>query len=290
MEWKNLNSSSKDVIDEYTKNRFITCDYNFTNQLLWSEGEDSKYAIKDNVLIIKGTYNNQEYYYMPVPKNEEETTLKSWKEIIRKILEENGKITLVPEYWKEKLDSEFKLEERRDTFDYVYNSYDLAFLKGRKYSKKKNRINNFRRSYNYEYEKIDLSNIEDVITFQKTWYEDNKGLEVLKNEHLGIMNILNNFSSLNVKGGLIRVNGDIIAYSLGEVIAPDYAVIHIEKALNDYNGSYQMINHLFVKSEFEDVEFINREDDFGDPGLREAKESYHPVMLLKKYDIVDIID
>lgn len=227
---------------------------------------------------------------MPVPKNEEETTLKSWKEIIRKILEENGKITLVPEYWKEKLDSEFKLEERRDTFDYVYNSYDLAFLKGRKYSKKKNRINNFRRSYNYEYEKIDLSNIEDVITFQKTWYEDNKGLEVLKNEHLGIMNILNNFSSLNVKGGLIRVNGDIIAYSLGEVIAPDYAVIHIEKALNDYNGSYQMINHLFVESEFEDVEFINREDDFGDPGLREAKESYHPVMLLKKYDIVDIID
>ena len=289
MEWKNLNSSSKDVIDEYTKNRFITCDYNFTNQLLWSVGEHSQYAIKDNVLILKGVYEGEEYYYMPVPKDENEKTIKAWIEVIREIVEDGGIITLVPEYWKKKLENYFVMEEVRDSFDYVYNSYDLAFLKGRKYSKKKNRVNNFRRSYNYEYEKLDSSNIEDVIAFQKRWYEDNKGPVVLENEHKGIINLLENFSKLDFKGGLIRINGEIIAYSLGEIVATDYAVIHIEKALNDYNGSYQMINMLFVEDEFEDVKFINREDDFGDPGLREAKESYHPEELLKKYNIVGVI-
>ena len=289
MEWKNLNSSSKDVIDEYTKNRFITCDYNFTNQLLWSVGEHSKYAIKDNVLILKGVYEGEEYYYMPVPKDEKEETIKAWIEVIREIVEDGGIITLVPEYWKKKLENYFVMEEVRDSFDYVYNSYDLAFLKGRKYSKKKNRVNNFRRSYNYEYEKLDSSNIEDVIAFQKKWYEDNKGPVVLENEHKGIINLLENFAKLDFKGGIIRINGEIIAYSLGEIVAPDYAVIHIEKALNEYNGSYQMINMLFVEDEFEDVKFINREDDFGDPGLREAKESYHPEELLKKYNIVGII-
>ena len=289
MEWKNLNSSSKDVIDEYTKNRFITCDYNFTNQLLWSVGEHSKYAIKDNVLILKGVYEGEEYYYMPVPKDENEKTIKAWIEVIREIVEDGGIITLVPEYWKKKLENYFVMEEVRDSFDYVYNSYDLAFLKGRKYSKKKNRVNNFRRSYNYEYEKLGSSNIEDVIAFQKKWYEDNKGPVVLENEHKGIINLLENFAKLDFKGGIIRINGEIIAYSLGEVVAPDYAVIHIEKALNEYNGSYQMINMLFVEDEFEDVKFINREDDFGDPGLREAKESYHPEELLKKYNIVGII-
>ena len=289
MNWKKLDCNDKEIIDEYTKNRFITCDYNFTNQLLWSVGENTAYKIEDNILILKGTYNQQDYYYMPVPLNEQDETLSNWKKIICNILKENKKITLVPEYWKEKLENDFILEEKRDTFDYVYNSYDLAYLKGRKYSKKKNRINNFKKSYNYEYEKIDKSNIEEVIEFQNNWYRDNKGPEVLKNEHLGILTLLKNFSKLDICGGLIRIHGEIIAYSLGEILSPDYAVIHIEKALNDYIGSYQAINHLFVETEFENVKFINREDDFGDPGLREAKESYHPAMLLKKYEIIGSI-
>jgi len=102
------------------------------------------------------------------------------------------------------------------------------------------------------------------------------------------MHILHNFDKLDLIGAMIKIDGKVIAYSLGEVLNDEYAVIHIEKGLNNYIGSYQMINYLFAQNEFSKCKYINREDDFGDEGLREAKESYHPAFLLKKYEIVGI--
>lgn len=102
------------------------------------------------------------------------------------------------------------------------------------------------------------------------------------------MHILHNFDKLDLIGAMIKIDEKVIAYSLGEVLNDEYAVIHIEKGLNNYIGSYQMINYLFAQNEFSKCKYINREDDFGDEGLREAKESYHPVFLLKKYEIVGI--
>lgn len=290
MEWKNLEIQDKEVIDTYTKGRFNTCDYNFTNQILWSFGEKTKYRIDRDVLYIRGVYSGNEYYYMPIPKTLSAENLVTWKEGIKTILDANARIILVPETWKELLEDEFILEERRDSFDYIYNAEDLGLLKGRKYSKKKNRINNFKKLYNYTYEKIGAENIVEVIKFQENWCQEREceTIPVLKNENMGILNILNNFSSLDLIGAVLKVDGQIIAYSLGEVLNDEYVVIHIEKGVNQFVGSYQMINHLFVENEFLSHKFINREDDFGDEGLREAKESYHPVYLLKKYEIIGV--
>lgn len=291
MEWKDLEFQDKKIIDEYTKTRFYTCDYSFTNQILWSIGEKTKYKIVKDILYLKGVYEEEEYYYMPIPKNEELETLFNWKEGIKGIIQDEKKrIILVPEYWKKILEEEFYLEERRESFDYIYNSEDLGTLKGRKYSKKKNRINNFKKLYNFTYEKIDEKNIDEVIEFQKNWCKNRECYlsAVLSNENLGIVNILNNFNKLELIGAIIRVEGKIIAYSLGEILNSEYVIIHIEKALSEYIGSYQMINHLFVQNEFLTYNYINREDDFGDEGLREAKESYHPAFLLKKYEIIGI--
>lgn len=290
MEWKNLEIQDKEIIDEYTKGRFNTCDYNFSNQVLWSIGEKTQYKIQENTLFIKGIYNGEEYYYMPIPKNENTEILNFWRNSIKKLLLEKKRIILVPEYWKEILENDFILEERRESFDYVYNSQDLGTLKGRKYSKKKNRINNFKKLYNYTYEPINEKNIHEVIQFQEDWCHNREcsSIPVLINENLGIITILNNFNKLDLIGAVIKVDGKVIAYSLGEILNDDYAVIHIEKGLNDYIGSYQMINYLFAQNEFGKCKFINREDDFGDEGLREAKESYHPAYLLKKYEIVGI--
>lgn len=290
MEWKNLEIQDKKIIDEYTKKRFNTCDYNFTNQILWSIGEKTQYKIKDGVLIIKGIYENEEYYYMPIPKDESSINLSEWKMVIKKIIESGKKIILVPEYWKNLLEKEFILEERRESFDYIYNSQDLRTLKGRKYSKKKNRINNFNKLYNYVYERIGKNNIAEVIEFQENWCQTRGcySTPILNNENLGIMNILHNYDNLDLIGAFIRVDGNIIAYTIGEKLDDEYAVIHIEKGLSNYVGSYQAINYLFVQMEFSNCKYINREDDFGDEGLREAKESYHPAFLLKKYEIVGV--
>ncbi len=291
MEWKVLEVQDKKIIDKYTKERFNTCDYNFTNQILWSIGEKTRYKIKEDILYLKGIYEEEEYYYMPIPKNEEIETISRWKEGIKNIIQnEKKRIILVPEYWKNILEDEFYLEERRESFDYIYSSEDLGTLKGRKYSKKKNRINNFKKLYNYTYEKINEKNVNEVIEFQKNWCKNRECYlsAVLNNENLGIINLLNNFKELDFIGAILRVEGEIIAYSLGEILNSEYGVIHIEKGLNEYIGSYQLINHLFAQNEFSNCKYINREDDFGDEGLREAKESYHPIFLLKKYEIVGI--
>ncbi|WP_300389662.1 phosphatidylglycerol lysyltransferase domain-containing protein [Fusobacterium sp.] len=290
MEWKEYGIQDKEIIDEYLKGKFNISDYNFTNQYLWSIGEESKYKIENNVLIVKGVFAEEEYYYMPVPKDKTDDNLKALVEVIREIIQDGHRIILVPEEWKEILEKDFILEERRESFDYIYNSKDLGTLKGRKYSKKKNKINNFTKTYNYTYERISEDNINEVIEFQKNWCLEREcdTIPILKNENLGIMNLLNHYTEMDYIGAMIKIGNKVIAYSLGEILNDDYGVIHIEKGLNEYTGSYQLINHLFAQNEFSNCKYINREDDFGDEGLREAKESYHPAFLLKKYEIVGL--
>lgn len=288
MEWKKLTIEDKNTIDEFTKGKFETCDYNFTNLFLWSQGEEIFYTVDGNILIIRGKFNEKDYCFMPIPKTEDD--MPRVKELIEYYLKENAKIVLVPEKWKPYLEDKFILEERRDSYDYVYSIESLAYLKGRKYAKKKNRVNNFMKSYDYSYEPITVENAKEVLEFQGTWCHD-KSCEivpVLRNENIGIHNILNNFDKLDVKGAMLKVGGRIVAYTLGEALTDEYVVIHIEKGLNDYIGSYQMMNMMFLQKEFTDYKFVNREDDFGDEGLREAKESYHPVELLKKYEVTGI--
>lgn len=290
MEWKEYGIQDKEIIDEYLKGKFNISDYNFTNQYLWSIGEESKYKIENNVLIVKGVFAEEEYYYMPVPKDKTDDNLKALVEVIREIIQDGHRIILVPEEWKEILEKDFILEERRESFDYIYNSKDLGTLKGRKYSKKKNKINNFTKTYNYTYERISEDNINEVIEFQKNWCLEREcdTIPILKNENLGIMNLLNHYTEMDYIGAMIKIENKVIAYSLGEILNNDYGVIHIEKGLNEYTGSYQLINQLFAQNEFSNCKYINREDDFGDEGLREAKESYHPAFLLKKYEIVGL--
>ncbi|WP_291255365.1 phosphatidylglycerol lysyltransferase domain-containing protein [Fusobacterium sp.] len=290
MEWKEYGIQDKEIIDEYLKGKFNISDYNFTNQYLWSIGEESKYRVENNVLIVKGVFAEEEYYYMPVPKDKTDDNLKALVEVIREIIQDGHRIILVPEEWKEILEKNFILEERRESFDYIYNSKDLGTLKGRKYSKKKNKINNFTKTYNYTYERISEDNINEVIEFQKNWCLEREcdTIPILKNENLGIMNLLNHYTEMDYIGAMIKIENKVIAYSLGEILNDDYGVIHIEKGLNEYTGSYQLINQLFAQNEFSNCKYINREDDFGDEGLREAKESYHPAFLLKKYEIVGL--
>lgn len=282
--WKNISLEDKDIIDSFTKGKFDTCDLSFSNLFLWSLGDSLQYKIKNNCLMVKGEYLGNYFAYTPVSKDDNCVDLIP---CIEELLDENIQILCVPEKYEVLLKDHFIFEEYRDSFDYVYHTKDLAFLKGRKYSKKKNKINKFNTLYEFQYEKIDENNIADVIEFQKKWQieRDADSLPVLEREHKGILSILENFNSLDLVGGLIRVEDKVVAYALGEHLKRDIALIHIEKGDSSYTGCYQVINSLFLQNEFSDTSFVNREDDFGDSGIRGAKESYYPAFLLKKYII-----
>ena len=88
---------------------------------------------------------------------------------------------------------------------------------------------------------------------------------------------------MKVTGGVLRINGSVQAFTLGELLNPDMAVTHIEKANTDYDGSFTVINQMFAERVWPHVMYINREEDMGIPGMRKAKESYNPVKMIRKY-------
>lgn len=282
MNWKKLTIESRNELQNFLKEKFETSDMNFTNLFLWSFSENIQYAIEDDIVYIKGVYEGDEYYFSPVSKNGSKDEVIS---AVKRIKEYGGKIVFIPESYEDFLKEKFILIEERDSFDYIYLQEDLAELKGRKFSSKKNKINKFKKMYNFTYEKISKENIEDIRAFQRRWTENRKEDTIIISETLGIEELLNNYERLELRGGVIKVDEKIVAYAIGEKLTENMGVIHIEKGILDYQGSYQMINMYVAKEEFSDVEFINREDDFGSIGLREAKLSYQPIKFLKKYSI-----
>ena len=94
--------------------------------------------------------------------------------------------------------------------------------------------------------------------------------------------LFDNYERLCVKGGLLRTDGKIIAASVGEKYNGG-AIIHVEKAERSIRGAYTTINKLLLENEFSDCVYVNREEDMGIEGMRQAKMSYNPVFLLEKY-------
>lgn len=282
MDWKKLTIDSREELQKFLKNKFETSDMNFTNLFLWSFSENIQYTVENEILYIKGFYEGNEYYFSPVSKDDNKDKIIT---AVKKIKEKNGKIVFIPESYKEFLKEDFIVTEERDSFDYIYLQEDLAELKGRKFSSKKNKINKFKKTYNFTYEKISRENIEDIRIFQREWTGNRKEDTIIISETMGIEELLNNYETLELRGGVIKVDGKIVAYAIGEKLTENMGVIHIEKGIFDYQGSYQMINMYVAKEEFSDVKLMNREDDFGSLGLREAKLSYQPIEFIKKYSI-----
>ena len=180
----------------------------------------------------------------------------------------------------------------RDWSDYLYLYDDLAEFKGRKYSKR-NHISRFKREYpSYQFLPITKENIQKVIDEyaeffldENAIYEDNESSHIKQEEARKTKDVLEHFFELPVFGWVLLVEDKVIGFSIGEYVG-DTLIVHIEKALVEYEGSYTIIaNHFAVECKKEGIDFINREDDAGSQGLRKSKLSYLPVALLDKYVI-----
>ena len=134
------------------------------------------------------------------------------------------------------------------------------------------------------YETLTEANLEECFQMALKWREVNEcdGDEDKINEMAVTMNSLRLFKELELQGGILRVNGEIVAFTLGEKLCGDTFVVHIEKAFADIQGAYPMINQQFVAHECQAYRYINREEDTGSEGLRKAKLSYRPAFLVEK--------
>jgi hypothetical protein len=179
----------------------------------------------------------------------------------------------------------FSVEMDRANSDYVYLTRELAELSGRRFHRKKNQFNKFAKQYDFTYRPLEAEIIDQVLDMQEAWCRlrecrQNPGLA---REDRAIYEALTHYASLDYTGGVILIEGKVEAFSLGEPLNPETAVVHIEKGNPAFDGIYAAINKLFAASAWAGMKYINREQDLGLSGLRKAKESYQPDHMVNKY-------
>ena len=176
----------------------------------------------------------------------------------------------------------------RDWFDYLYRAQDLAGFSGKKYDGQRNHIHRFRRMYpECEFQEITEENIGLVRSFYADFAAQyQKDSPLAREEAEKTAEVLEHYGEYSMFGGFLTVDGGIIAFSVGERVRD---TVHIEKADIRFQGAYQVMVQEFVKHFAGDAEFINREEDVGDAGLRKSKLSYHPVELLEKSTVKCIL-
>jgi len=262
-------------------------DYSFANLYIWRKIYKPLVAFMDTRMLLylgkPGFYAYPKGDGDPRPSIEymrEEAHRNGAKLMMRgltpKTLEE------LQEYYGE---DAFAISEDRDNADYIYTTDKLRYLKGRKLSSKRNHLKHFERNGPWHYDKVTQENLAEARAFVEEFYQEKDDPD-LAAESVAIGEMFDNYETLGFMGGLLFQNDRAVAFTAGTRLDQSTIDVHFEKALPGVEGAYTMINYQFanmVAEENPDILYFNREEDMGLPGLRKAKESYHPDVLLMKY-------
>ena len=265
------------------------CDFSFGNIFAYGAKTDIFVADCFGCLVIKAVYPDTDYYYFPVGNGDRAAALNAVIDEAHKS-ERRAVLYGMNEEEKELLNSlyhgAFEVQLNRDTFDYVYLTEELISLSGKKFQPKRNHISFFRRNNIWNYERIEKSSIPECLEMSEKWLEQSNAeyRDDLEAELKIIRRAFANYDELDYVGGLIRADGKVVAYTMGEKLTDDTFCIHIEKAFADIRGASQLINQQFAENELKSYKYINREDDVGADNLRKAKLSYNPVFMVEKYE------
>ena len=175
--------------------------------------------------------------------------------------------------------------EDRDNFDYLYRRTDLASLQGKSFHKKKNLVNAFTAAYESQIKSLDVYTLPEarlvLESWRKTRPEDDPG------DFEQCAWALENFQQFNFSGVLVYADGVPVGFSIGEFMQQGRMfVVLFEKGINSYKGVYQFVNRSQALNLPATVELINREQDMGNAGLRQAKMTYRPVDFTKKFLVI----
>ena len=192
----------------------------------------------------------------------------------------------------------FTEEEDRDGFDYLYDIDRLADLPGRRLQSKRNHINRFESICpDWSVEEIGPENLAECAAMDREWNRLRRGQpeseeETLADERHALSLAFCHYRELGLSGLLLRAEGRVAAFTMGSPIGPDTFDVHFEKAFSDLPGAYPLINREFarwLRERHPGLRWLNREDDMGLEGLRQAKSSYHPDRMVEK-STVELLD
>ena len=265
----------------------IASDYSFLNIWGWAEEYELRWAWDEELVWIRQS-QPEEYLWAPVGSWD----AVDWQSRLNTNPPLNSALTRVPEMlvnlWREQLSQEIQVAEERGNWDYVYRVADLIELKGKRYHKKKNLVNQFNRKYDFTYLPFGAEMLEQAMAMQTDWctWRDCESSDILSSENRAIFKILKEWKQLaGLFGGALMVEDSMVAYTVAEPLTQDMLLIHFEKGDTQYKGIYQAINQLFLANSAAQYTLVNREQDLNDEGLRKAKLSYHPEDYIRKYRV-----
>ena len=309
---------------------FNSEDYNFTYQYLWRNTFKSKVARIGDLVLIQYNMEGRKSYLFPAGRADQTQIAElieymlacgsTPNQLSDSLLNSESKLVfygVLPQQLallEKHFAGRFTSEQIRMGADYIYDAESLKTLKGKKYQSKRNFANGFRKNYNWHFEPITGQNLKDCLEMNDEWCRRGgcKGDFWKNNEFCATKVALNNLKALGLDGALLRVDGKVVAFTIGERANSNTLLVHIEKALTEYRGAYQAMSQEFLNymdtllkqrgastesktadslqngrldclQETPAFTLVNREDDSGDENLRRAKLEYHPVEIKEKY-------
>ena len=268
------------------------CNYTFANLVGWQFWYYTEVCVLDNTVVLHYTFDGQRAYMVCTA---EELTL----ELIEALLNDsNGDLTLigledsqVTQLQTSNSKLQTSVESVRDQYDYIYRRTDLATLHGSHLNAKRNHIHRFRAAHpDFEYRQLTPELFDECRRLTEIWREEinDNGNVTIEAERRVMETIFSNWDALGMIGGSIFVDGNMVAFTYGAAVTNDTLDVCVEKADRHVEGAFAIINQQFAEHLPEQYIYLNREEDMGIPGLRQAKLSYHPEILLT-YNVVKVV-
>ena len=288
IDFRKLSIDDRDEFEPILKsNSSFACDSSFSTMFLWKDAYNLRVFRYDDFILRayeKDVKINS--YAFPVGNGDKYSVC---NKIFNDAKERNVPLTFICIPYEAKIflednfSGKFEFEEQRNSEDYIYLAENLINLRGKKYHGKRNHIAKFERLYpEYSFDILTPENMPDAVNVCRKWYELN-GQENFETEYHAIESAFEHYNELNMFGGILYVNGNAAAMTMGHPINENVFDVNFEKALTEYTGAYTMVNREFAKH-LCSYKYINREEDLGIEGLRKSKLSYYPEMLFKKYN------
>lgn len=268
---------------------YASCEYAFVNIFMWAHVYHTRIARFEDWVIARSEGRHSYHYLFPAGRGDEAAALRA----IRQDAEAAGKRLVIfsvsPEA-KERMEGyfpgQYEFSAARANSDYLYRAADLANLPGKKYQKKRNHLSRFlKENPDWQFLPITPEVMPAIRQFNDAWCRlyDNRDDAGIAAEHRAIERVFRHYDELRLRGGYVTAGGRIVAFSFGSEINASVFDVHVEKALYDVNGAYTIINREMARAFGTGYEYINREDDVGEEGLRAAKLSYHPARMEEKW-------
>lgn len=287
LRFKPITINDKPIFDEFfVNNDSISCVNDFSTVFCWNVSGEARYTIDDDVLLIYNIYDGKKVYYFPISKSRKD--IRAYIELIWNL--EDCNCHFIAQAEEKAIDqikdiAGYQLIKDRDFSDYIYLTKDLIELKGKKYHAKRNHLNKFINSYKYTFREYTENDYQQCMDLFDIWITNSNTSPSY--EKVAIDLALKNYKALGLKCGVIEIDGKIRAFSINSILPNKKAGnVLFEKADINYNGIFAAINNFSVKEFFQDVEYVNRQEDMGIEGLRKAKLSYHPAFILTKYKLI----